>query len=53
MLWSEMLLADAQGAPVERLGFRMLALLRVEGRQAVERVGYQEMLWSEALLQDA
>ena len=52
MLWSQVLLPDAQGSLVERLGLCILALLFVEVRQSIERIGYIGMLRSQLLLPD-
>src|SRR5436305_687868 len=52
MFWAELLLPDAQGSLVERLGLRVLALTVVEVRQSVERTGYMRMLGSELQLPD-
>src|SRR6266567_4120858 len=50
MLRSQLLLPNLQRPLVERLGFRILALLTVETRKAVEWRGHIGMHWSYLLL---
>jgi hypothetical protein len=40
------------GAMVERFGFSKLALLSVEVRQSMKRIGHIRMLWPQLLLPD-
>src|SRR6266700_8090813 len=52
MLWSPLLLPDAQVPLIEGFRLNILALLTVEVRQSIERSGHIGMLGSQLLLVD-
>src|SRR6266446_5070580 len=52
VLWSQLLLIDGQGPPVERFSLLVLALLTVEFCQVIEACCCGRVPWSQLLLPD-